>query len=356
MKFKIGEKVQYLNESGGGTVKAIIDSKMVTIETEDGFDIPVLAADLILNYRSEEHSDQAFNYKPTDAIKAATPAPEPEPLTTTMINPLGKIKEEEGFYLAYEPHDQQWLLTGEMDVILLNHSSYDILFSLFMEVDGSMQGIDYGSVPARSKMVLATIDREDIESWIKGYLQVLLHNDEPKKVYMPVHAVIDIRANRFFKEGSYQANSLVSGKAMVLKLAPLNAVGVASHDSQNLKQDFQSEAKIAKPMKDKAFIENYKTAIGEATVDLHIGAIMDNILGLSSHDMFSIQLDHFKKALDSGIKEEYHKITFIHGVGNGVLKNAIIKEIDNYEGLENRMASISKFGVGAVDILITTID
>jgi hypothetical protein len=51
---------------------------------------------------------------------------------------------------------------------------------------------------------------------------------------------------------------------------------------------------------------------------------------------------------------EYEKVTFIHGVGNGILKNTIIKELEGYEGIENRMAAISKFGVGALDVLIKT--
>jgi hypothetical protein len=45
-------------------------------------------------------------------------------------------------------------------------------------------------------------------------------------------------------------------------------------------------------------------------------------------------------------------VTFIHGVGNGVLKNAIIEELKNYENTSNRMASIMKFGVGAIDVMI----
>jgi dsDNA-specific endonuclease/ATPase MutS2 len=85
---------------------------------------------------------------------------------------------------------------------------------------------------------------------------------------------------------------------------------------------------------------------------LHIGEITDNIAGLSSHDMFIMQLDYFKKTLQSAILNDYTKVTFIHGVGNGVLKSAIIKELEEYEGIDNKMASISKFGAGAIDILI----
>lgn len=353
MKFKIGDKVQYLNENGGGVIKAIIDSRMVTMETEDGFEIPVLAADLILNYRSAEHSDAEHNYIAADPLKAAAPIPEPQEFITA-INPWGKIREEEGIYLAFEPHEQQWVLTGELDVILLNHTSYDLLYSLFMEVDGSMTGIDYSSVPAHSKITLDTIERDQLEDWARGYLQMLLHKDQPGKIYMPVHSVIDIKPNRFFKEGSYQSNSLLMGKALLLSLAPLNTIALASDRDEDRKFGQQSRASIAGQVKEKAFIDAYKTGLGVATIDLHIGELLDNIHGLSSHELFTIQMDHFKKALESAIREEYTQLTFIHGVGNGALKNAIIKEIENYEGLENRMASISKFGVGAIDILITS--
>jgi hypothetical protein len=37
-----------------------------------------------------------------------------------------------------------------------------------------------------------------------------------------------------------------------------------------------------------------------------------------------------------------------------VLKNAIIKALDDYEGVKNKMASISKFGVGGIDIMINS--
>ena len=104
--------------------------------------------------------------------------------------------------------------------------------------------------------------------------------------------------------------------------------------------------------KEKPLIDKHKTNLNEAVVDLHIGEIVENIAGLTSHDMLNLQLAYFKKALQSAISNDYTKVTFIHGVGNGVLKSAIIKELEDYEGIENRMASISKFGVGAIDILI----
>jgi len=352
MRFKVGDKVNFLNESGGGTVVAIIDQRLVKIETTDGFEMPVLSADLIIDSRSQGQDEQMF----TPSFPGITAKPKAEEEISeefiSEINPWGNIKEEKGIYLAFEPHEQQWVLTGEIDVLLINHTSNEILYSLFLQRNGEIEGIDYSSVPANSKIVLDTISRDDIENWTKGVLQVLLFNDSPAKIYLPVHSVIDIKTNRFFKEGSFQTNTLLQGKALIITIATMSELQASTDTDLERKFGTKVKAEIAQPVKEKALIDKHKSGMDEAVVDLHIAEIIDNIAGLSSHDMFNLQLDYFRKTLESAIKNEYQKVTFIHGVGNGVLKNAIIKEMENYEVLENRMASISKFGVGAVDVMI----
>ncbi|MCF6170301.1 MAG: DUF2027 domain-containing protein [Bacteroidales bacterium] len=352
MRFKIGDKVNFLNENGGGTITAIVDQRLVKIETGDGFEMPVLSSDLILDFRAQPPEEK---YE-VSGFAATTKASEPETETAeefiTEINPWGSIQEEKGIYLAFEPHEQQWLLTGEIDVHLINHTENDILYSLFMQRDGQIKGIDFSSVPKNSKIVIDTIGRDHIEHWTKGYLQVLLHSDLPEKIYLPVHTVIDIKANRFFKEGSFQPNTLIQGKALIISIATLSELQAATDTELERKYGQKMKAAIAEPVKEKPLIDKHRTDMDTAVIDLHIGEVVDNIAGLSSRDMFNIQLDYFRKTLESAIKNDYRKITYIHGVGNGVLKNAIINEMENYDALENRMASISKFGVGAVDVLI----
>ena len=50
----IGDKVNFLNAVGGGIVTKIIDSRMVMVEVEEGFEIPCLTSDLVLDYRSQK--------------------------------------------------------------------------------------------------------------------------------------------------------------------------------------------------------------------------------------------------------------------------------------------------------------
>lgn len=348
MKFKVGDKVKFIDEMGGGVVTGIIDTRLVKIKTDDGFEMPVIISNLMSDYRAMPEDDT-----PTQVIPSAIPSKEEEePEFISDINPWGTIKEEKGVYLAFEPHEQQWILTGDMDVILLNNTPYELLYNLFLERDNKIEGVDFNSVPANSKIVIETISREEVEQWKSGYLQLLFHSDSPEKVYLPVHSVIDIKTGRFFKEGSYRANTLMNGRAIIVTVITQNTLSVVSDSEADRKSDPKIQQNKVKSVKEKQIIDKYRTAQQEAVVDLHIGELVDNILGLSSLDMLKTQIDTFKKVLENAITNDYQKVTFIHGVGNGVLKDAIIKELGDYEGLENRMASISKFGVGAIDVVI----
>jgi len=348
MKFKVGDKVKFLDEMGGGVVIKLIDTKLVNIKTDDGFEMPVMTTNLMPDYRSMQEESP----KPYMSPPVAKPVVEDEPEFVSEINPWGKIKEENGVYIAFEPHDQQWILTGDMDIILLNNTPYELLYNLFLKRDGIMEGVDFNSVPANSKIVIETIGRDDIEKWTSGYLQLLFHSDTPDKIYLPVHSVIDIKTSRFFKEGSYRSNSMLNSKAVIVTIIAQNAMTVVSGSDAERKANPVIEQSKTQVIKKKQLIDDYRKTQGEAEIDLHIAELVDNILGMSSMDMLKLQIDTFKKVLQSAIANDYNKVTFIHGVGNGVLKNAIIKELEDYESVENRMASISKFGVGAIDVII----
>ena len=60
MKLQIGTKVKFLNATGGGIVRGFRDDKIVLVETDDGFEIPVLANELIV----EENT----SYSPEDNL------------------------------------------------------------------------------------------------------------------------------------------------------------------------------------------------------------------------------------------------------------------------------------------------
>ena len=56
--FKVGDRVNFLTDKGGGVVKKIIDTRMVEVEIEDGFNVPVLMSDLVLDFRAQPTRQQ----------------------------------------------------------------------------------------------------------------------------------------------------------------------------------------------------------------------------------------------------------------------------------------------------------
>ena len=354
-KFQVVDKVNFLNATGGGTVKRIIDTRMVEVTIEDGFDIPVLMSDLVLDFRSQPDKRQQVvdNVQKEIQQKQIIEEKENDEARKSALRRFGRNAEDEGIYLAFVPQDQQWLLTGSLDVVLVNHTEADALYSFNIKENEKYVNVDYGSVAPHSKVVIESISRDDIEFWCEGYIQVILSQEEADFVYHPLHAPFSFRSSRFFKDGSYIESGVLGEKAIMIKLSSVTALkGTETDFTKLMKEDNKKVVANQKLVKEKAAIDRHQTAPGEAIVDLHIGELVDNILGMSSNDIFRTQINYFKKMLESAIANEYDKVTFIHGVGNGVLKNAIIEELKNYENTSNRMASIMKFGVGAIDVMI----
>ena len=88
-------------------------------------------------------------------------------------------------------------------------------------------------------------------------------------------------------------------------------------------------------------------------VDLHINALLDNTAGLSPSVLLNTQLTEFRIIMDRNIKKKGQRIVFIHGKGEGVLREALIKELTHrYRGCTYEDASFQKYGYGATMVTI----
>lgn len=359
-QFKVGDKVNFLNDKGGGKVVKIIDSRMVMISIEDGFEVPVLASELVLDARSQPTKQEQILkvLQEETARKAEEEAEKMDEARKGGLRRFAKNTEPEGIYLAFVPHEQQWILTGLMDVVLVNHTPAELLYSFNIQQDKTFENVDYGQVGSYQKVVIETISRDDLNHWCNGLIQGILVVEKNDYAFKPLHAPFNIRQNRFFKEGSYTLSAALGDKSIMICLQTLATLKISESEAlKNLKEGFATGSPVKEVVKERPLIDKHQTAPGEAVVDLHIGELVDNIAGLSSHDMFKIQMDYFNKMLNSALSSDYDKVTFIHGVGNGVLKNAIVKVLNEFEEttkMTSRMASLSKFGVGGIDVIFTS--
>ena len=86
-------------------------------------------------------------------------------------------------------------------------------------------------------------------------------------------------------------------------------------------------------------------------IDLHIENLIDSYKGMSNGEILKIQMTRFKRFLNNSIDRRQRKVVVIHGVGEGILRHEIRKELDIYHPyFEYYDASYEEFGYGATEI------
>jgi hypothetical protein len=357
MRFKIGDKVKFLNEKGGGIVSKIIGPNLVNVTIEEGFELPVLTNELI---RIEEEAPldspkHMFreDYK-ADVPEQPIPDSSGEAHNLRLLQRPGRGRVEEGVFLAFVPEDQKWLITGMLDVYLVNHTRYDLLYSIFRQrEDQSFEGFDYGSVEPESMVLLDSMEREKLPQWEKGWVQVLFHTDVDSVVLNPGNAAFKIKTRRFYSENSYHDSAILQGKSILISLLPLSAqMSILSGPVPEKDNSEPEKIQAAKEITPEHLIDKHKTSPHEAVVDLHIEELVSEPERLESSAILRTQVNYFTQCLESAMVNNLNKVTFIHGVGTGVLKTAIKEILKDYPNLETRDASRLQFGYGALEVLM----
>ena len=131
------------------------------------------------------------------------------------------------------------------------------------------------------------------------------------------------------------------------------------YETENLAFDNEVKSKInAEKINKKNFdlkrkfrhLEKYGSK-ERVVLDLHIENLIDSHQGLSNSAILKIQMTNFKDFLNKSIYKKQRKIVVIHGVGEGVLRHEIRKELDIYHPyFEYFDASYDEFGYGATEI------
>jgi hypothetical protein len=359
MKFNVGDKVRFLNQSGGGIVTRIISSQLVSIAIEDGFEIPTMTSELLrieaqgAGSRFFESENRSSSQTPMPfAGTKATSAPAQKEIEQDRLFGLKKVRpsDAESIILAFRPHDQKWYITGLIDVCLLNPTSFDMLYSFMQHtVDGYWLGVDYDVVPAETGIVVSTIKRDELDEWLHGTVQMLFQKEKQAQLVMPVNAGFGLKANRFHKEDNYIGNPFMDEKALLVKLSVVQMVESLQErlEGADIETVNRLKATMVKP---KALIDKHKVGPFEAEVDLHISSLSDNYANLQNHEILKIQTDYFTKCLDSAIEAQYIKITFIHGIGNGTLRSKLLEMLKESEDLQVQNAPFKKYGYGAIEV------
>lgn len=358
MKLAVGDKVKFLNQTGGGVVSKIVSSQIVNVTDETGFDIPTLIKDLV-KVEPATGAGKLFEQEINVPTNAASNNPSDYSSDSDGITELRRIPEqrniEQGVYLAFVPHQQNWLITGDLDILLINRTPNILLASVFTKHEESFHFADYEAIDPESSFLVSTIEREEVNTWLHGVVQGVFIRKKSAKLLAPISEEFRIKASKFYKEESFADIQCIGAKALLVQIAKLGETAVFAEIAEE-KKDEAIAVKAEAPKKKTRIVnpnnilEQHLIAQGVAEVDLHIEELTDDDSSLSDHEKLGLQMSYFQRCVNAAIANHVQKVIFIHGVGTGVLKNEIIKELRQYKGVHFFDAPMAKYGVGATEV------
>ncbi|TAI49347.1 Smr/MutS family protein [Flagellimonas allohymeniacidonis] len=124
-------------------------------------------------------------------------------------------------------------------------------------------------------------------------------------------------------------------------------IRVTNYEAAQIKS--QKDAPAKKPKKTPKPKERN---IPKMEVDLHVHQLVKSTKGMSNFDILNVQLETAKRRLDFAIAKRIQKVVFIHGVGEGVLKEELRYLFKKYDNLKYYDAEYQKYGMGATEVYI----
>ena len=89
------------------------------------------------------------------------------------------------------------------------------------------------------------------------------------------------------------------------------------------------------------------------SVDLHIETLTPDAWAMTNTEIMTLQLSTFERQFEAAIANGMDEIIFIHGVGNGILRDAIHKRLSGNKNVQYfEDAQKEKFGYGATKVKI----
>jgi hypothetical protein len=340
-----GDKVRFLNAVGGGVVKSVINKTMVVVEDYDGFEVPTLISELVV-------VDDSVSMDPEKrSAKLRTPAKKEEPEVKKEL-PKAEPKYISGkdtpdFYMAFVPQNEANPVDGELKVYLVNNSNNFVLYNYCHLKNKVYRSVESGKMNPNSKRYLESFSRFDLNELPEFQFQLIFFLEESPKLESPVVKSLRLNPVKFYRQNSYEKTKYFAMNAMVISLLePDMEMEVAK----------LTETEVAKVVLEK---EEPKAVVKRtvspdlAEIDLHIHELLEDTRGLSNHEMLEVQLGRFRNELETAIGNGTRRIVFIHGIGNGTLKQELRKELSTkYKKYYFQDASFKEYGYGATMVIL----
>ena len=358
---KIGDKVRFISSVGGGKIAGFQSNNIVLVEDEDGFQIPTPANVVVVvnddvysisRMVSQKQQQKKKAYNNDDEDEDYDPADRP----VTFKAPVEERKggDKLSAYLAFVPMSPKEMTSTRFETYIVNDSNYFLHYS-YMTAEGNNWTLrSTGEIEPNTKIYIEEFGREDLNNYNRVAVQAIAYKREKAFLLKPALDVqLRLDPVKFYKLHTFQENDFFEQKAYVLTLIENDAEArPLVVDAKRLKQEMMGKIAADSP-KSHAPKHDANDPNAPIVVDLHASELLETTSGMSSSDILNYQLEHFRKTIKSHEKEKGRKIVFIHGKGEGILRQALINELRyRFKSCTYQDASFQEYGYGATQVTI----
>lgn len=334
MKYKTGDRVRLVNEAMEGIISKIFSDSEIELRDVNGFTYRLHISEIV-------HAATNYNLNEINSVENA--------LTDVKSYSIGKyFSNFHSCFLCIVPENFDALLHSSYSVILVNASEKTLLYSLHQLVETN-EGLSFGSVTPSEETVAVTVTLIEKQTTYRLRLKYIFHSPENqigKREF-------SFTPEDFLDEELFLSRDLFRKHILAFDILSKDEMEIPEGEITKLIDYFSPKQKVIPKKEPPAKRRSNETALltNEKTVDLHIEELTDEYSGMTNSDMINLQLTHFRRELDQAMLQHYYRIIFIHGKGNGFLKNKIRFELDAMN-LKYHDADTGKFGFGATEVLL----
>lgn len=360
MGVTVGDRVRFLNSVGGGVVSKISDG-IAYVEDEDGFVTPVLVKEVVIIGQAPQSEEVAES---CSSMRVPKVQPQSVKVEDTFADePFEETPEGEKItlQLAFMPLDIKKINSTAWEIYLVNDSNYWLSVALMSKASEVELWTLRASttVEPGTQVFLEEIEADDLQDFDRVKLQYLaFKRDKPFESKPPVEVVGKIDTTKFFKVHCYTPTVYFEEPVIKYDLVKSDELlkQVKKPDNADLEKELTAKRAVdlrptTRRIKKREVIVDDRMA--PLVVDLHIAELVPNTRGMSAADILNRQVDEFRIAMDANLRYKGKKIVFIHGKGDGVLRNALLKELNHrYKTCQSHDASFREYGFGATEVII----
>ena len=220
---KIGDKVRFLSEIGGGRVAGFQGKNIVLVEDEDGFKMPMLINEVVV-VGDEDYDTKHVIEAKANSVKAALNAEREEVETEPADKPITfKAKPEErkggdklSAYLAFVPMDVKELSQTRFETYLVNDSNYYMRY-VYMIAEGAAWTVrGEGEIEPNTKEFIEEFGREDLNALEHSCIQLIAYKRDKHFLLKPtVNAQVRIDPVKFYKLHAFRENMFFEQPALI---------------------------------------------------------------------------------------------------------------------------------------------